>query len=86
MHCIVSIILQVSLLDEADNSEDEGSVKEDNKKRSGNSLLLSINYLLHKTSGMENNSLLFSILLTVILNKNGNNSCTTMVLRLHFGK
>ena len=84
MHCIVSIILQVSLLDEADNSEDEGSVKEDNKKRSG--LLLSIIYLLHKTSGMENNSLLFSILLTVILNKNGNNSCTTMVLRLHFGK
>ena len=43
VHYIVSIILQVSLLDEADNSEDEGSVKEDNKKRSGR--ILKFDYL-----------------------------------------
>ena len=31
----VSIIQQVSLLDESDKSEDEGLIKEENKKRSG---------------------------------------------------
>ena len=38
----VSIIQQVSLLDESDKSEDEVSIKEDNKKRSGTKKILFI--------------------------------------------